>query len=123
MASKTSDFFATNSFKLILLTGMVLQNSATVLVGRYTRSSVPESELYVVNNLIIVTEIGKLMLSFGFEYFSTNGKLMESIQANIIDRPKDALKIMIPALLYLVQNSLLYTALSNLTAPVFQVTY
>jgi solute carrier family 35 (UDP-sugar transporter), member A1/2/3 len=123
MASKTSDFFSTGSFKLILLTGMVLQNSATVLVGRYTRSSVPTDELYVVNNLIIVTEIGKLLLSLVFEYFSTNGKVVESVKANIIDRPNDALKIMIPALLYLVQNSLLYTALSNLTAPVFQVTY
>jgi UDP-sugar transporter A1/2/3 len=48
---------------------------------------------------------------------------MESIQTNILDRPKDALKILVPALLYLVQNSLLYVALSNLTAPVFQVTY
>lgn len=102
---------------------MVLQNSATVLVGRYSRSSVPKEELYVVNNLIIITEVGKLLLSLVFEYFQTNGRVMESIQQNILDRPKDALKIMIPALLYLVQNSLLYTALSNLTAPVFQVTY
>ena len=30
---------------------------------------------------------------------------------------------MVPALLYLVQNSLLYIALSNLSAPLFQVTY
>lgn len=35
----------------------------------------------------------------------------------------DALKISIPALLYLVQNTLLYIALSNLSAPLFQVTY
>ncbi|KAG7366206.1 UDP-galactose transporter [Nitzschia inconspicua] len=121
--SKTGDFFSTPAFKLILLTGMVLQNSATVLVGRYTRSSVPVDDLYVVNHLILVTEIGKLVLSCMFEYVSTNGGLVQSIKANCIERPWDALKIMIPALLYLVQNSLLYTALSNLTAPVFQVTY
>jgi UDP-sugar transporter A1/2/3 len=121
--SKQTDFFATPAFKLILLTGMVLQNSATVLVGRYTRASVPVDDLYVVNHLILITEIGKLLLSCVFEYVSTNGGLVDSIKANCIDRPKDALKIMIPALLYLVQNSLLYTALSNLTAPVFQVTY
>lgn len=35
----------------------------------------------------------------------------------------DALKILVPALLYLLQNTLLYVALSNLTAPIFQVTY
>lgn len=117
------DFLSSPTFKLILLTGMVLQNSATVLVGRYTRSSVPADELYVVNHLILICEIGKLLLSCVFEYFTTNGKLIESIQANIVDRPKDALKILVPALLYLVQNSLLYVALSNLTAPIFQVTY
>jgi UDP-sugar transporter A1/2/3 len=102
---------------------MVLQNSATVLVGRYTRSSVPADQLYVVNHLILITEIGKLLFSCVFEHFTTNGQLWESIQANIIQQPYDALKILVPALLYLVQNSLLYTALSNLTAPIFQVTY
>jgi UDP-sugar transporter A1/2/3 len=117
------EFLSSPTFKLILLTGMVLQNSATVLVGRYTRSSVPSEELYSVNHLIMITEIGKLLLSCVFEYFTTNGNLMESIQANIFDQPKDALKILVPALLYLVQNSLLYVALSNLTAPIFQVTY
>jgi len=114
---------ASPQFKLILLIGMVLQNSATVLVGRYPRSAVPANELYVVNHLILITEIGKLLLSCVFEYFTTGGQLKESIQANIIDAPYDALKIMVPALLYLVQNSLLYVALSNLTAPIFQVTY
>ena len=48
---------------------------------------------------------------------------MTSIRENNFDRPMDALKITIPALLYLVQNTLLYIALSNLSAPLFQVTY
>jgi UDP-sugar transporter A1/2/3 len=107
----------------MLLCGMVFQNSAVVLIGRYTRSGVPAEELYVVNHLILVTEVGKLLLSCVFEYVTTDGQLVQSIQSNIIDAPYDALKIMVPALLYLVQNSLLYVALSNLTAPMFQVTY
>lgn len=117
------DFFSSSTFKLILLSGMVLQNAATVLVGRYTRAGIRVEDQYVVNHLIVITEIGKLLLSCIFEYLSTNGGLMKSIQENIIDRPYDALKIMIPALLYLVQNTLLYVALANLTAPLFQVTY
>lgn len=119
----SNQFFATPAFKMMLLVGMVFQNSATVLVGRYTRSSVPTEELYVVNHLILVTELGKLVLSCLFEWYTTGGKLMDSVRVNIIDAPYDALKIMVPALLYLVQNSLLYVALSNLTAPMFQVTY
>jgi solute carrier family 35 (UDP-sugar transporter), member A1/2/3 len=117
------DFYSSSSFKLMLLVGMVLQNSATVLVGRYSRSSVPSDDLYVVNHLIVITEIGKLIFSCMFEYVSTNGQLLHSVQVNIIQKPHDALKILVPALLYLVQNTLLYVALSNLTAPVFQVTY
>ena len=119
----SSAFLSSPKFKLILLAGMVLQNSLTVLVGRYTRSSVPAEELYVVNHLIMITEIGKLVLSCVFEHFTTGGKLVQSIETNVIQRPYDALKILVPALLYLVQNSLLYVALSNLSAPVFQVTY
>ena len=123
MAPPTTDFFSTSTFKFILLAGMVLQNSATVLVGRYTRAGVPHEDRYLVNHLIVITEIGKFLLSCVFEYVQTNGGLVQSIQTNVIDKPYDALKIMIPALLYLVQNTLLYVALSNLTAPLFQVTY
>jgi UDP-sugar transporter A1/2/3 len=64
-----------------------------------------------------------LFLAAALEFNTTNGALMHSIKENIIDRPLDALKISVPALLYLVQNTLLYVALSNLSAPLFQVTY
>ncbi len=57
------------------------------------------------------------------EYFGTNGRLLQSFHEHVWSDPWDGLKISVPALLYLVQNSLLYIALSNLTAPIFQVTY
>jgi len=112
-----------NTFKLLLLAMMVLQNSATVLVGRYTRSSVPKEELYSVNHLLLVIESSKFLMSAALEFYSTKGRLYESMMIHIFQRPLDALKILVPALLYLVQNTLLYVALSNLTAPIFQVTY
>lgn len=111
------------SFKLVLLVLMVLQNSSTVLVGRYTRAGVPKDDLYDVNHLILVIELGKLVLSCALEFYSTAGKLIASLNQHVLQRPTDALKILVPALLYLVQNTLLYVALSNLTAPLFQVTY
>ncbi|CAB9524761.1 UDP-galactose translocator [Seminavis robusta] len=120
---KTKDGTASQQFKLLLLVMMVAQNSSTVLVGRHTRSSVPKEELYSVNHLICTCEMLKFILSCALEYQGTNGQLMSSIQLHILDRPVDALKILVPALLYLLQNTLLYVALSNLTAPIFQVTY
>jgi len=122
--SSTSDKQSSvNSFKLMLLTMMVLQNTSTVLVGRYTRSAVAKDQLYSVNHLLLVIECTKFLLSAGLEFYSTNGRLYQSLQLHVFQRPADALKILVPALLYLVQNFLLYTALSNLTAPIFQVTY
>lgn len=114
---------SSNSFKLGLLILMVVQNSSVVLLGRFTRDNIPSSDLYVVNHLLLVCETMKFFLSLGLEYVFTDGQLMRSIKENIFDAPLDALKIIIPSLLYLVQNSLLYIALSNLTAPMFQVTY
>ncbi|KAI2496836.1 Nucleotide-sugar transporter [Fragilaria crotonensis] len=114
---------AMSGFKLLLLVLMVAQNASTVLVGRYTRSSAPKEDLFIVNRLVLVTEVGKLLLSCILEFSATKGGLLTSFKDNIIDRPLDALKISVPALLYLIQNTLLYVALSNLSAPLFQVTY
>jgi UDP-sugar transporter A1/2/3 len=126
ISKKSSNFSmntSSNSFRLMLLALMVLQNSSVVLIGRYTRDSKTAEELYVVNHLILVCEAMKFFFACILEYQVTNGQLMKSIKENIIDVPLDALKIIIPSLLYLLQNTLLYVALSNLSAPLFQVTY
>jgi len=122
---RSKSIMNTNSgtFKLFLLGLMVLQNSSVVLVGRYSRDSQSAEALYVVNHLILLTEALKFFFSNCLEFYTTGGKLGTSIKENIIDVPLDALKIIVPSLLYLCQNSLLYVALSNLTAPMFQVTY
>jgi solute carrier family 35 (UDP-sugar transporter), member A1/2/3 len=135
-----------NKFKILLLTLMVLQNSVTVLLTRYTRKSVTHENLYDVSHVIMCTEIVKFILSFGLEYYDierrkslpsslltttntkTTGSIMiiptiwKSIQSHCFDRPMDALKIVVPAILYLVQNTLLYVAIGNLTSPLYQVT-
>lgn len=111
------------SFKLLLLALMVLQNSSVVLIGRYSRDSKTQEELYVVNHLILVCESLKFFFACILEHQITNGQLFRSFKENVFDAPLDALKIIIPSLLYLIQNSLLYVALSNLSAPLFQVTY
>ena len=111
------------SFKLMLLALLVLQNCSLVLVARYTRSSASPDDTYSVNHLLVVIETFKLFLSALLEHRESNGKLYDSLRIHVWERPLDAAKILVPALLYLVQNGLLFLALSNLTAPLFQVTY
>jgi Nucleotide-sugar transporter len=118
-----------SSFKLLLLALMVLQNSSTVLVGRYSRSNSSlktNADLYVVNHLLVIIELGKLTLSLLLEFWTTQHgsvkKTWQAVYQHCFQNPTDALKIMVPALLYLVQNTLLYVALGNLTAPIFQGT-
>mmetsp|Transcript_18236 Transcript_18236/g.39362 ORF Transcript_18236/g.39362 Transcript_18236/m.39362 type:complete len:436 (+) Transcript_18236:132-1439(+) len=110
-------------FRLFLLFLMTAQNSSVVLLSRYSRAGISKADLYVINDVLMVTEIAKLVFAAALEQNATNGQLLRSIKENIFDRPMDFLRIIIPSLLYLIQNSLLYVAISNLTAPMFQVTY
>jgi hypothetical protein len=59
-SQKKASEAAMNGFKFLLLTLMVAQNSTTVLVGKYTRSSVPKEDLFLVNHLVLVTEVAKV---------------------------------------------------------------
>ena len=74
---------AAAQFKLLLLVGMVLQNSSTVLVGRYTRAGVPKEDQFDVNHLVLVIECGKFLLSCGLEFYFTHGKLAQSLQQEL----------------------------------------
>jgi len=120
--SSSSNFHSSNQFKLLLLILMVVQNSSVVLIGRHTRSSMPKDQLYIVSHFIVVAEFTKLVLSAILEHLNYK-PIFQSIQAHIMSRPLDFLRISVPALLYLLQNTLLYVALSNLSAPLFQVCY
>ena len=108
---------------LILLSLATVLTSCNVLLGRYTRTGVDPDDLYNVAHLVVIGEIFKLILSCGMEHYTTGGKLLSSLKNSVLAHPKDALKMLAPTLLYLVQNTLIYVALSNLTAPLFQVTY
>eukprot|EP00978_Attheya_sp_CCMP212_P014168 scaffold36048_cov49-Attheya_sp.AAC.3 len=122
MANKSKSS-PTARFKVLLLLLMVLQNSSSVLVARHTRTNIPKDQLYVVNHLILMTEATKFVLACGLESRRTGGKLWQSLHMHIGQRPQDMVAIVIPSVLYVMQNSLVVVALSNLSAPLFQVAY
>ena len=124
MTSHDNSTIRLSPFERQLLAFIVISNSATVLIGRYTRSSVKAHEAYYsIQNLIIMTEIVKLIAAAALEERTEHWGLKRSLQTHVLGAPRDMLKMLLPALLYLVQNTLLMVALTNLTAPIFQVLY
>ena len=116
-SNNSSIAFSTKTLLLILL---VLKQTAIVLIGRYSRTSVPSHELCNVTHLIMMTEAAKFILNLTLEMFRGEGV---KAFTEILEDPPNTLKLAIPALLYLLQNSLIYVALENLTAPIFQLLY
>ena len=112
-----------SSFERQLLILMVLSTSATVLVGRYTRMTSGKEDLYSIQHLIVVTECVKFVFAAALEENSEQSGLKKSLQTHVVATPRDTLKMLIPALLYLVQNKMLMVGISYLEAPVFQVLY
>ena len=104
----------------------MLQNSTSALLGRATRSTAAADDLYSINHFIVASECAKFIFSLLLEMRSkmiSCSKLCCSVRNHITRNPWDAMKSVIPAALYLMSNTLQYIALTNLTAPVFQVLY
>ena len=47
-------------FRLFLLFLMTAQNSSVVLLSRYTRAGVSKEDLYVINDMVMVSEMAKV---------------------------------------------------------------
>lgn len=116
----TSINIGEDRFRLALLATLVLQNTFAVVLGRFTRI---KTKTYDINQFILVSECSKLLLSILLEYINSQDQLVSSFRRNVIQQPKGTTMMIIPALFFLVSNSLLYVALSNLTVPIFQVVY
>eukprot|EP00299_Pterocystis_sp_00344_P014795 c7350_g1_i1.p1 GENE.c7350_g1_i1~~c7350_g1_i1.p1 ORF type:complete len:331 (-),score=81.32 c7350_g1_i1:138-1094(-) len=105
------------------LVTLVIQNTALVLLLRYSRTM--EGPRYLSSTAVAMMEIAKFVTcvlvvaiqSRSIRQFST------TIKEEIIDKPFDFVRLSIPSLLYTVQNNLLFLALTNLDAVVYQMCY
>lgn len=97
---------------LLLLT---MQNSAAALLMRQSRSA--SSVVSIAQTVVILQECVKLLASLLL--ITLNGHSLSAV----IDSPYELLRSSVPALLYLIQNNLQYTAVSHLDAATYTVTY
>ena len=109
--------------KWVSLVLLVLQTTFLVLLMRYSRSSGDSSTRYLSSTAVVSAELMKVFTSIGAmrydksSWTETRREIMKEL------RHPDTLKVAVPGLLYLIQNNLLFIALSNLDAAVYQVTY
>jgi UDP-galactose transporter len=88
------------------------------------------SQRYFTSTAVLLNEVLKLCLSLTISLYEISASLSPATPATTMFRSLgssvfsgDSWKLAVPALLYTVQNSLQYIAVSNLDAATFQVTY
>ncbi|KDR73709.1 hypothetical protein GALMADRAFT_142162 [Galerina marginata CBS 339.88] len=133
--------------KYVSLVTLAVQNAALSIVMHYSRVSIPPALAYSPASAVLLNELLKGSISFIIALFRSP-LLQHPHQANThypLTRRKpvstpllyvhaftdlcgevfspDCWKLSIPAILYVVQNSLQFVAISNLPVASFQVTY
>ncbi|KZT09571.1 uncharacterized protein LAESUDRAFT_756522 [Laetiporus sulphureus 93-53] len=120
--------------KYVSLVTLAVQNAALSIVMHYSRVSIPASEAYSPASAVLLNELLKGSISFVIAFLrvvdasDASGKgisvwwwALQRVCREIFSR--DCWKLSIPAILYVVQNSLQFVAISNLPVATFQVTY
>lgn len=115
--------------KYLSLIILVVQNSALILVMRYTRANVEEDKLYLASTAVVMSEVIKSIVCLVVLYLAPESRkrslkrLSSLLNRELILNWRETAKLAFPAALYLIQNNLQYVAASNLDAATFQVTY
>ena len=115
--------FSNEQLAKISLVVFTFQNAAFVL---FMRGSKLANTHYNSSVAVLVTEILKLPLTTLLLIYEKNWSVSDAfkqLHADIVLQPRDTLKIAVPALLYTVQNNMLFVAMENLEAAIFQCTY
>lgn len=106
------------TISLVLLT---LQNVLSILLLRYVRTTI--GPRFINSTAVLNSEIQKTIFSVLFLIHEERSLFrgIRTIYEKVIRNAKDTLKMALPALLYTLQNNLLFISISNLDAATFQV--
>jgi len=111
--------------RYICLGVLVIQTSTNILTLRYSRTRrVPGQPVYIAATAVFCSEILKLFLSYLVLLRNSQYKLFQvnsAIHLQIRDNWRDGIKLGVPAVMYVVQNNLLFLALTKLDAATYQV--
>lgn len=113
--------------KYVALTCLIAQTVAVIFFMRVSRIRKSENdELYFNSCAVVMSEILKLVCSLLIILYSKNFDVFEfakTLRLEVFNSVKSNILVGVPGLLYVVQNNLLFIALSNLSGAVYHVTY
>lgn len=109
----------------IALVVLIIQNSTLVLMMHYSRmAQEPGQILYIPSTAVFMAELIKIIACLSAIFYENGqSQFLPVLHRDLVSKPREVLKMVVPSGLYAIQNNLLYVALSNLEAATFQVTY
>uniref|UniRef100_H2Z947 Solute carrier family 35 member 2 n=1 Tax=Ciona savignyi TaxID=51511 RepID=H2Z947_CIOSA len=117
-------FSAPSNMKYISLVFLIIQNATLILSMKYARNR--GGDQFFATVAVVAAESLKLTTCLLILLVERKGNVKEwlsHLHQSTIQQPLDTMKIFIPAIIYMIQNNLLYVAVSNLPAATFQVSY
>ncbi|GMS99955.1 hypothetical protein PENTCL1PPCAC_22130, partial [Pristionchus entomophagus] len=107
--------------KILILTWITIHNACFTLIMRYSRIRDVE-EMFLPSVAVFVTELLKLFICFVMVMYEEGpARFFPTLREYTIAQPLDTLKVCVPAMLYVVQNTLFYIAVSHLEAAIFAI--
>ena len=106
--------------KTVLCT-LAVQNACQMLSMRYSR--LPSQPSYLTSTAVVSAEVIKIILSFAMLLAQEGAPAWSIVWQHVFIGWRDTLQVGVPAVLYLIQNNLLYVAASHLDAATCQVAY
>eukprot|EP00511_Aplanochytrium_stocchinoi_P004156 CAMPEP_0204841050 /NCGR_PEP_ID=MMETSP1346-20131115/40352_1 /ASSEMBLY_ACC=CAM_ASM_000771 /TAXON_ID=215587 /ORGANISM="Aplanochytrium stocchinoi, Strain GSBS06" /LENGTH=355 /DNA_ID=CAMNT_0051978907 /DNA_START=214 /DNA_END=1284 /DNA_ORIENTATION=+ len=114
------------SLKYVSLVVMLFQNAITPIITRFATTSAAAADRYSTPVAVLTSEVLKLTLSLLLIIVEEGYSVVAAFRVvnnQIILKPKDTLRLAVPAILYFIQNIFIQLASGNLPAAIFQVTY
>ena len=117
---------ASKKLKIFSLLLLVFQTTTLVLTMRYSQTRT-EKPKYLVTTAVVMAEIVKLVANSSILLFKTHKcnfkKLLNDFYIAFITDYSESCKVIVTAIIYTLQNNLLYLAAANLDAATYQVSY